>query len=48
MSRVFLHFEGEPAFTLKVTLGSQELSTVAQVIEVRFFEIVNHLAFSPN
>lgn len=35
MSKVFLHFEGEPAFTLKLILGQIELPTIADVVEVR-------------
>jgi tetratricopeptide (TPR) repeat protein len=33
MSRVFIHYEAEPAFTLKLVLGQSQLSTVGDVVE---------------
>ena len=50
MSRVFIHYEAEPAFTLKLVLGQSQLSTVGDVVEVgvsSFFRISVSWNFSP-
>lgn len=35
MSKLFLHYEAEPSFTLKIVLGQTQVQTVEDVVQVR-------------
>ena len=43
MSRLFLHYEGEPPFTLKFTNDQLQQGTVADVAQVRFEQCYRQL-----
>lgn len=39
MSRLFLHYEGDPSYTLKLVLGQTPVATIAEATEVRKHQI---------